>query len=138
MITAEQVMENIVSHGACAEGVAWAVGKDSDAIWASTDEMAAPYLFWWATQNAGQPGWHSTADILSVLAALMGMHDDYNADNQPILANEFSFIGSTGDILMFYARIEQVVRWKNPDPAAMTAFRIRILPTIKTGLEPTI
>jgi hypothetical protein len=141
MLTSEQVMGNIVSHGACVEGVAWAVGKDSNAIWAATDEMAAPYLFWWAVQNAGQPGWHPTTDILSTLSALMGMYDDYNEVNQSILAAEFALIGSnsfTEDSLKFYSRIEQVVRWKNPDPAVTTAFRIKILPTIKAALTPSI
>jgi hypothetical protein len=141
MLTPEQVMADVVSHAACAEGIAWVTGKDSDQVWAATDEMAAPYLFWWAVQNAGQPGWHPTADILSVLNILMGMYGDYDASSVPLIVHEFTLIGNrsfTEDSMRFYVLIERVVRWKNPDPAALTAFRLKILTIIKTGLEPTI
>lgn len=135
--TAQQVAENIASYRACPEGLVWAQGKDSDTIWASEDTDAVPYLIWWAIQNAGQKGWKSPAEIITVLEALVSL-GSIQPVYRRILADRLSkvqtqFIPKT---LHFYSQLEFLVGLENSD--ALRAFRLRALPLVKAQLEPAI
>jgi hypothetical protein len=141
MLTPEQVMENIVSHGACAPGVDWARGKDSDAIWGSTDGLAAQYLLWWACQNAGQPGWRSVADTITVLSTLTDLCCERNTVMVDSLRYELgqvneSNLAQRGPSL--YGKMEHDVQWEARHPQALAAFRQEVLPIICRELRPTL
>jgi hypothetical protein len=140
-MTIEQVMENLVSHNACAAGIAWAIGKDSDAIWASTDEFAPQYLLWWAIQNAGQPGWHSAANVLSTLSTLTGLCCKYNTVMVVSLHHEFAQVNKnnlaqSGPSL--YSKMEHDVQWEARNPQALVTFRQKTLAIIYEELKPTL
>src|ERR1700676_3508747 len=129
-MTAQEVMDNIVSHNACAEGIVWATGKDSDAIWSSTDVDAAPYLFWWAVKNAGQPGWKSSDEVVSVLGSLLCI-SDYDEAYRAVLEDRLSKVNAdfTRNAIQFYSRIESVIGFKNPE--AVAPFRLKAFSIIK-------
>lgn len=134
--TAQQVAENLALHDACPEGAAWAAGKDSDAMWASADEFATPYLFWWAVQNIGQSGWSSGEKILTILAQLSDLACGFTKDNTSAWRDELARLKFTSvAALRFYYQLERSVAITGGD---LSEFRQKMLPIINIGLRPSI
>lgn len=119
-MTAQELMANCVTHNACADGLVWLAGKDSDAIWASTDEVAAPYLFWWAAVNAGVDGWKNQQEVVAVLQEIASSVQFSLPQIDPD-APDFS-----DRVLCAYARVEQ----RMERLLKLTEFRLNILPLV--------
>ncbi len=129
MLTANEVMTNIISHGACADGVVWATGKNSDQMWASTDEHAAEYLFWWAAKNAGQPGWKSVEDVWGTLSEILDLVTP-RLGAAPYLY--MTLKNDKTDPVDFFYRLVREVRGENDAEEFFQAYLTDILPIIKT------
>lgn len=128
-MTADEILANITSHNACAEGVAWAAGKDGKTFWSTSDDFAAPYLFWFAAKNADQAGFASTLQIMNVLKSLAILAGKYNADSHYF---ETKLLYSTETPLEFFTMITRRIGFEN-----RLAYYAEILPIVRT-LESTI
>jgi hypothetical protein len=129
-MTADEVMQNVVSHQACAEGVVWVTGKDSNAVWDSTDEFAAPYLFWWAVQNAGQPKWKTREDVAVVLKKIADVackHAKHQIESIQQLMTRFDLQRAdfADHALLIYYRLEDILKEN------VSKFRLEIIPILR-------
>jgi hypothetical protein len=130
--TSQQVMDNLVAHNACPEGIAWASSKDSDAMWASEDEFAAPYLFWWAVQNVDQIGWPSQSGILRLLSQLIDISEPLVWPHVDDLRHEITIIRQDNfveDIIRVYLKMESHLKITRVDN--LLSFRNKALPLVK-------
>jgi hypothetical protein len=133
--TSQQVMDNLVAHNACSEGRAWAIGKDSNEMWAAADEFAAPYLFWWAAKNSGQSGWKSNAEVTAVLEKITDVACRHATDETQEWQQEIARFDDhhfSDRAIYFYLQIERKLVDEKKD---LTAFRIEILALV-VSLRP--
>ncbi len=135
-MSAAEVMANLFAHVACPEGVAWAAGKDSDAMWAADDELAAPYLFWWVIQNAGQTSWPTAGDVIFALQQFVIHAATFVGIESPIVLNlieelkqSYTWFGAW----QVYTRIELELHDKE-----VSEYRTMILPVLKRALRPSL
>jgi hypothetical protein len=142
-MTADEVMQNLISLGACEAGKVWAAEKDSVAMWASIDEMAAPYLFWWAIKNAGMIGWKSIPETFTALRAIADIGYRYNTifvselqHRLRSIVDNSNFVSSALD---FYAATETAVLWESRHNADVLArFRREVIAVIHRDLRPNV
>jgi hypothetical protein len=120
-MTAQELRDNCIAHNACAEGLVWLAGKDGDAFWASTDEMATPYLFWWVVQNVDSPGCKSRQDVLNILQEI---YSQTKFHFHPIDINGSDF---SEQVLHRYALIELRMGYISE----LSKFRLSILPLVQ-------
>ena len=142
MWTSEQVQQNCLYHGACAEGLNWAAGKDLDAIWSTNDVNACSYLVWWAIKNAGEPGWATAPEIISVLTNLIHICCQYNTVMVSSLHYELSLVQDDADFkihaLGLYEKMKHDVNWESRhNTVILEKFQTAALAEIKK-LRPSI
>lgn len=136
-----EVWENLAAHKACPEGLAWSSGKDSDVMWASTDEVATPYLFWWAASNAGQAGWPAPEAVVAVLEQLADIACVHVGDRSLAWRNEIAACHqsepnfSRWAIHMYLNFERKIARAKQPE--LVSAFRQEGMEAVRT-LRPTL
>lgn len=107
--TSQQVMDNLIGHDACPEGISWAAGKDSVVMWTSNDAFAAPYLFWWAAKNVDQIGWKNAAQLAVVLEQCVSLSSQYVFDADRIQRYFRNAQDTNSDLLdFFYWMLRQI------------------------------
>ena len=126
MMTAAQVTADILSHAACPEGVAWAAGKTSDDIWRTADPQAVLYLFWWAAQNMGTPGWAPKDRVLVVLGEIIPIALKFVSKKESVEAR-VSY-AATDPLRFFHYLIRQIPE----EGTTRLAYYTEILPLVRT------
>ena len=129
----EDVLKNVTGHNACADGLIWVAGKTSTDIWETFDTNAIGYLLWWATKNAGQPGWKPLGEVRAIIGDIIELACPYLGPVMtPVLWYKYE---TCEDFSAFYAVIEKEINWE--DPKNLPVFESISLPIVKK-LRPNI